>query len=212
MPDLLHLSEALRNGDGERAGQLTTEALHAGLSPRRILNDGLIAGMDAVGAMYREGDIFLPEVLLAAHAMHASLNILRPALVKTGAKPVGRVALGTVKGDVHDIGKNLVGMMLQGAGFEVNDLGINVSPERFVEVAERDDVQIVGMSALISTTMPNMRTTIEMLHKAGLTGKVMTLVGGAPITQRYADEIGADGYAPDAASAVDKARELIGIR
>ena len=211
MADLKQLSEALQNGNVDEVNKLISEALEAKLSPQRILNDGLIAGMDAVGAKFKDGEIFLPEVLLVAKAMQAGLDILKPGLAETGVTPVGKVVLGTVKGDMHDIGKNLVGIMLQGAGFEVHDLGIDVSPEQFLEAAGQDDVQLLAMSALISTTMPNMRRTIEALHKAGLTGRIKVLVGGAPLTQRYSDEIGADGYAPNAASAVDKARELIGI-
>ena len=209
MADLKQLSEALQNGNVDEVNKLISEALEAKLSPQRILNDGLIAGMDAVGAKFKDGEIFLPEVLLVARAMQAGLDILKPGLAETGVTPVGKVVLGTVKGDMHDIGKNLVGIMLKGAGFEVNDLGIDVSPEQFLEAAGQDDVQLLALSALLSTTMPNMRKTIEALHKAGLTGRIKVLVGGAPLTQRYSDEIGADGYAPNAASAVDKARELI---
>ncbi|RJP73510.1 MAG: cobalamin-binding protein [Candidatus Abyssobacteria bacterium SURF_17] len=211
MADLRQLSEALQKGDMETVKKLTSDALNEGLSPARILSDGLIAGMDIVGEKFKKNEMYIPEVLIAARAMHAGLSILQPKLVETGAKPVGKIAIGTVKGDLHDIGKNLVGMMLRGAGFEVLDLGIDVSTEKFVEAAKQEGVQIVGMSALLSTTMPHLKMVIEALHQAGLTSKVKIMVGGAPITQRYADEIGADGYAPDAASGVDKARQLLGI-
>lgn len=210
MSDLKRLSHALEKGDMESVKMLTAQALKIGFSPQQILSDGLISGMDVIGAKFKTNEIFLPEVLVVARAMHAGLNILKPKLVETGAKPVARILLGTVKADFHDIGKNLVGMMLQGAGFEVLDLGIDVPHATFVEAAKKNDVQVVAMSALLTTTMPNMRMTIEAIHKAGLANKVRILVGGAPVTQRYADEIGADGFAPDAASAVDKARELVG--
>jgi 5-methyltetrahydrofolate--homocysteine methyltransferase len=210
MDNLKQLSDALQEGDIERVSQLTTEALEAGISPEPILSDGLIAGMDVVGRKFKEGDLFLPEVLGVARAMHAGLEVLRPKLAETGAKLVGTVVLGTVKGDLHDIGKNLVGMMLEGAGFEVKDLGIDVPPEKFVEAAGEDGADIVGISALLSTTMPKMRETINALHEAGLLEKVKVMVGGAPVTRRYAEEIGADGYGENAAAAVDEARRLLG--
>ncbi|MBI4832058.1 MAG: corrinoid protein, partial [Candidatus Lindowbacteria bacterium] len=184
--------------------------LALGCSPQQILNEGLIAGMDVIGAKFKANEIFLPEVLVVARAMHVGLNILKPKLVETGARPVAKVLLGTVKADLHDIGKNLVGMMLQGAGFEVIDLGIDVPYAKFIDAIKNNNAQIVAMSALLSTTMPHMRATIEAIHKAGLANRVRILVGGAPVTQRYVDEIGASGFAPDAASAVDKARELVG--
>lgn len=210
MENLKQLSESLQEGDTERVRQLTIKALEGGISPGRILSDGLIAGMDIVGRKFKEGDLFLPEVLGVARAMHAGLEVLRPKLAETGAKLVGTVVLGTVKGDLHDIGKNLVGMMLEGAGFDVKDLGIDVPPQKFVEAAGNDGVDIVGLSALLSTTMPKMKETINALHEAGLLQKVKVLVGGAPVTRRYADEIGADGYGENAAAAVDEARRLLG--
>lgn len=209
MGNLDRLSESLQKGDMDEVKKFTAEALDAGQPPAEILSSGLIAGMDIVGAKFKNNEIYLPEVLLVARAMHAGLDILKPKLAEAGAEPVGKVVLGTVKGDLHDIGKNLVGMMLTGGGFEVNDLGIDVPPEKFVETVGEEGVQIVAMSALLSTTMPKMRESIEALHKAGLTKKVKIMVGGAPVTQKYADEIGADAYAPDAASAVDRARELL---
>jgi len=210
MGDLTQLSENLQKGDMDKVRELTAQALEAGVSPGEILSDGLIAGMNIVGVKFKNNELFLPEVLVIARAMHAGLDVLKPKLAETGAEPTGRIVLGTVKGDLHDIGKNLVGMMFQGGGFEVNDLGIDVPIERFIEAAAEEGIQIVALSALLSTTMPKMRETIEALHKAGLTEKVKILVGGAPVSQEYADEIGAHGYAPDAASAVDKARELVG--
>jgi len=210
MGDLTQLSESLQQGDMDKVRAFTAQALEAGLSPGEILSDGLIAGMNVVGVKFKNNELFLPEVLVVARAMHAGLDVLKPKLAETGAEPTGRIVLGTVKGDLHDIGKNLVGMMLQGGGFEVNDLGIDVPIERFIEAAAEEGIQIVALSALLSTTMPKMRETIEALHKAGLTEKVKILVGGAPVSQEYADEIGAHGYASDAASAVDMARELVG--
>ena len=210
MGDLTQLSENLQKGDMDKVRELTVQALEAGHSPGEILSDGLIAGMNVVGVKFKNNELFLPEVLIVARAMHAGLDVLKPKLAETGAEPTGRIVLGTVKGDLHNIGKHLVGMMLQGGGFEVNDLGIDVPIERFIEAAAEEGIQIVALSALLSTTMPKMRETIEALHKAGLTKKVKILVGGAPVSQEYADEIGAHGYASDAASAVDKARELLG--
>ncbi|UCD56703.1 MAG: corrinoid protein [Candidatus Hydrogenedentota bacterium] len=210
MVDLKELSEILQKGDAEKVGELTTQALEDGFSPHQVLSEGLIAGMDVVGMKFKEGELFLPEVLSVARAMHAGLNVLRPKLAETGAKLVGKVVLGTVKGDLHDIGKNLVGMMLEGAGFDVKDLGIDVPPEKFVDAAREPDVDIVGMSALLSTTMPKMRETINVLHEAGLTPGIKVMVGGAPVTRKYAEEIGADGYGDNAASAVDVARRLVG--
>jgi len=210
MDELKLLSEALQNGEMEQVQNLTNQALSNGLSPEKILSDGLIAGMNVVGVRFKNGDMFIPEVLVAARAMHAGLEVLRPRLVETGVKPVGKMALGTVKDDLHDVGKNMVGMMLQGAGFEVIDLGIDCPPEKFVEAASQEGVQIVGMSALLSTTMQSMKATMKALRDAGLTGKVKTMIGGAVVSQKFAEEIGADAYAPDAASAVDRARELVG--
>lgn len=211
MVDLKELSETLQQGDADRVRELTTQAIEEGLSPKEILSDGLIAGMNVVGAKFKEGELFLPEVLSVARAMHAGLDVLRPKLAETGSKLVGKVVLGTVKGDLHDIGKNLVGMMLEGAGFEVNDLGIDVAPERFLEAAQEDGVDIVGLSALLSTTMPKMRETVYMLRESGLVSHIKIMVGGAPVTRKYAEEIGADSYGDNAAAAVDEARKLVGV-
>jgi 5-methyltetrahydrofolate--homocysteine methyltransferase len=179
------------------------------VSPGDILNKGLVAGMNVVGQKFKANEFYVPEVLIAARAMKAAMEHLKPALAETGTEPVARVAIGTVKGDLHDIGKNLVAMMLEGAGFEIVDLGVDVKPEKFVETVKDRKTQVVALSALLTTTMPAMKDTIETLKAAGLRDKVQIMIGGAPVTQNYCDEIGADGYAPDAASAVDKARELL---
>ncbi|RJP15577.1 MAG: cobalamin-binding protein [Candidatus Abyssobacteria bacterium SURF_5] len=209
MVELNQLSEALQRGDMKEVERLIRESLGAGLSPADILSNGLIAGMDVIGAKFKKNEVFIPEVLIAARAMHGGLAVLEPKLAETGAKPVGKVVLGTVQSDLHDIGKNLVGMMLRGAGFHVRDIGIDVPPQRFVEAAGEEGVQIVAMSALLSTTMPKLRETINALHAAGLTRKVKIMVGGAPVSREYAEEIGADGYGDDAAAAVDVARRFI---
>ena len=210
MADLSALAENLINGKAQEVKELTQKALDEGVPPGGILNEGLIKGMSVVGEKFKNNEFYVPEVLIAARAMHAGMDILKPALASSGVQPVGRVILGTVKGDLHDIGKNLVAMMLEGAGFEVNDLGIDVPPEKFVE-AVRGGGDVVAMSALLTTTMTAMKTTLEALEEAGVRDQVKTMIGGAPVTQNYADEIGADGYARDAASAADKAKELIGI-
>lgn len=210
MADFKQLSEALQNGEIEQVMEFTEQALKDGLMPGKILTEGLIAGMDVVGEKFKNGDMFIPEVLIAAKAMQAGMDILKPKLVETGIKPIGRVALGTVKGDLHDIGKNMVGMMLQGAGFEVIDLGVDCTTEKFVAAASEGEIQLIGMSALLTTTMQNMKDTIQALDSAGLTGKVKTMIGGAVVSEKYASEIGADAYAPDASAAVDKARWLMG--
>ena len=209
--DLMEMAASLIEGDAPSVKELTEKALAEGIEPARIVNEGLIPGMSEVGRRFKAGEFYLPEVLIAARAMHAGLDIVKPLFSRYDFKPVGTVVLGTVKGDLHDIGKNLVGMMLEGAGFQVIDLGVDVSPDKFVETVKERRSHVVAMSALLTTTMPSMKATIEALKEAGLQGEVKVMVGGAPLTQRYADEIRADGYAPDAASAVDKARELLGI-
>jgi 5-methyltetrahydrofolate--homocysteine methyltransferase len=201
----------LSEGEADKIELLTQEALRQGVSPEIILKEGLIAGMNMIGERFKQGELFVPEVLLSARAMQAGMNILKPRLVQTGIKPVGRIIIGTVKGDLHDIGKNLVAMMLEGAGFEIIDLGIDTAPERFIQEVKDKKPQIMAMSALLTTTLPMMKATIELLKADGLWGTVKVLVGGAPLSQRYADEIGADGYAPDAVSAVAKARELFSL-
>ena len=208
MPDYQAMREALEKGNAPLVEQLTRQALDEGASPKQILDEGLIAAMAVVGEKFKRNEVYVPEVLIAARAMQAGLNVLEPVLADTGVEPVGTLVIGTVKGDLHDIGKNLVAMMMKGAGFKVVDLGIDVAPEKFVEAAREHSPQIIGLSALLTTTMPRMKDTIEALKAAGIAAKV--IVGGAPVTQAYADEIGADGYAPDAASAVDVAKQLVG--
>jgi 5-methyltetrahydrofolate--homocysteine methyltransferase len=183
-------------------------ALAQGVVADTILHQSLIAAMDEVGKRFEEGDFFVPEMLIAARAMQAGLRLLKPRLVEGGVQAAGKVAIGTVKGDLHDIGKNLVAMMLEGAGFEVKDLGVDVSPEAYVKAAQ-EGVQVIGMSALLTTTMVNMQRTIDALQAAGVRGKVKVIIGGAPVTQTYADQIGADAFAPDASSATRAVRQLL---
>jgi len=185
------------------------EALDAGISPAQILNDGMIRAMAEVGRLYEEGEYFVPEMLIAARAMKEGLAVLRPHLLQADVKPAGKVAAGTVQGDLHDIGKNLVALMLEGAGFEILDLGVDVPAEKFVAAVQEHNVDIVAMSALLTTTMSRMKDTVEALKAAGLRDKVKVMVGGAPVTQSYANEVGADGYAPDASQAVAVAKSLI---
>lgn len=205
------MAENLYRGEAEKVAELTRKALERGLAPGEILNSGLIAGMERVGRDFRDGILFVPEVLIAARAMKAGMEILRPLLAETGVVGLGTFVIGTVKGDLHDIGKNLVAMMLEGAGFNVVDLGVDTPPEKFVEAVKEHGAQIVGMSALLTTTMVQMKKVIEALEEAGLRDRVKIMVGGAPVTQDYADEIGADGYAPNASLAVEKAKALLGV-
>ncbi|MBU4376517.1 MAG: corrinoid protein [Candidatus Omnitrophica bacterium] len=205
------IKEALRNGEVKKVAELTGAAISANIPIRDIL-DTLIKGMDEIGKRFKNNEIFIPEVLISAKAMHAGLNMLEPHFSKSGIKPVGKIGIGTVKGDLHDIGKNLVAMMFRGAGFEVLDLGIDVPAEKFIDTAKNKDVNIIAMSSLLTTSMGSMKAVISELKKEGLMGKVKTMVGGAPVTEDFAGSIGADGYAKDASSAVDKARELIGLR
>ncbi len=208
---LHHIKEALKNGEIKKVAELTKAAIDSKMPVKAIL-DTLIAGMDDIGKKFKNNEIFIPEVLISAKAMHTGLNILEPLLSKSGIKPVGKIGIGTVKGDLHDIGKNLVAMMFRGAGFEVFDLGIDVPAEKFIDMARNKDVNIIAMSSLLTTSMGSMKVVINELKKEGLIGKVKTMVGGAPVTEEFAGNIGADGYAKDASSAVDKARELIGLR
>jgi 5-methyltetrahydrofolate--homocysteine methyltransferase len=207
MADLKALAEAVIRGDQATAVNVTKEALKDKTAPKEILDQGLIAGMDTVGARFKNNEIYIPEVLIAARAMKMAMEVLEPELVKAGVKPIGKLLIGTVQGDLHDIGKNLVAMMLKGAGFEVIDLGVDVAPEKFAAEAKARGVNLIGMSALLTTTMPGMEKTVKALQQAGL--KVKVMVGGAPVTQSFADKIGAHGYAPDAASAVDTAKKLV---
>ena len=207
---LQKISEELQKGNYEEIPKFVQEALNANIPPSKILSDGLVAGMDVVGEKFRRDEFFMPEVLISARAMQAGMNILRPKLIETGAKLAGKIVLGTVKGDLHDIGKNLVGMLMEGAGFQVIDLGIDVPSERFVEAVKMNRPNILGLSSLLTTTMPKMKEVIESLVEAGVRGRVKVMVGGAPVTEKFAKDVGADAYAPEAASAVEKARELIG--
>lgn len=211
MQDLNQLKEAVINGDDKLTRSITQQALQEGLDPVRLVNDYMVPAMTEVGRRFECNEYFVPELLLSARAMKAALELLRPLLAARGAKPIGRVVIGTVQGDLHDIGKNLVAAMLEGGGFEVIDLGVNVAPERFVATIREKDAQILAMSALLTTTMPAMKTTIEEVKKAGLRHKVKVLVGGAPVTQRYADEIGADGYSDTAPGAVVVAKKALAL-
>lgn len=210
MSELLEKMQAdLYRGNAAEVEAATQEALDSGMSAGEILHAGLLEGMDKVGADFKAGNLFIPEVLMAAKAMHAGLNLLHPLLAESDSPSRGTIVMGTVEGDLHDIGKNLVGMMLEGAGFEVIDLGTDVGPEAFVDAVRDGGVDLVGMSALLTTTMASMRDTIHVLTEAGLRERVKIIVGGAPVTAGFAKEIGADGYAEDAAAAVDTARALL---
>jgi 5-methyltetrahydrofolate--homocysteine methyltransferase len=207
MADLKALAEAVIRGDQATAVSVTKQALKEKVAPKQILDEGLIAGMDVVGARFKNNEIYIPEVLIAARAMKMAMEVLEPELARAGVQPIGKFLIGTVQGDLHDIGKNLVAMMMKGAGFEVIDLGVDVSPDKFTAEAKAKGVNLIGMSALLTTTMPGMEKTIKALKQAGVTAKVM--IGGAPVTQSFAEKIGANGYAPDAASAVDTAKKLV---
>jgi 5-methyltetrahydrofolate--homocysteine methyltransferase len=204
------LKKAIEEGVAKEAAKAVQQALDAGAEPGSILRDVMVPAMDEVGRRYECGDYFLPEMLISARAMKEALAILRPRLVAHDVKPAGRVVAGTVKGDLHDIGKNLVCMMLEGAGFEVTDLGVDVAPDKFVDAVRQGGVNLLVLSALLTTTLPNMKVTIESLQAQGLRDKVGVMVGGAPVNDKLATEIGADGYAEDAAGAVALARRLVG--
>jgi len=203
------LTESIMRGDETRVREIVEGALRSKVSVKEILNDGLIASMNIVGVKFKNCELFVPEVLRAARTMKAGIEVIRPLFDKSGVEPLGRVVIGTVKGDLHDIGKNLVAMMVEGSGFEVVDLGVDVPSEKFVEAVGKNEAKICMMSALLTTTMPAMKETIEALKKAGFSGKVKTMVGGAPVTQKFANDIGADGYGSNAAEAVDVAKTLI---
>ena len=207
--NLSMIYNAILDGDVTGVEDGVQSALAADLNPGDILGEGMIAAMKEVGRRFEEGEYYVPEMLVAARAMQAALSLLKPSLVASDVKATGTVAIGTVKGDLHDIGKNLVKLMLEGAGFEVKDLGVDVPPEKFVEIISRGDVDIVALSALLTTTMPHMKTTIETIEQAGLRNNVRIIVGGAPVTQEYANQIGADGFAADASSAPALARSLL---
>jgi len=207
MADLKALADAVIKGDQNTAVKITKEAIKEGLVPKAILGDGLIAGMDIIGDRFKKNEVYIPEVLIAARAMKMAMEILAPELVRTGIKPIGKFMIGTVQGDLHDIGKNLVGMMLKGAGFEVIDIGVDMTAEKFIERAKASGAQVIGMSTLLTTTMPSMEKTLKAIKAAGIKAKI--IIGGAPVTQAYADKIGADGYAADAASAVDVVKKFV---
>ncbi|NHM28341.1 cobalamin-binding protein [Desulfofundulus sp. TPOSR] len=209
MSILEQIKEVTIAGDAVKAEELARQAVNEGIAPGEIIQDGFIAAMTVVGEKFKNQEIFVPEMLRAARAMQAGLKVIKPLVVGGEIKNLARVVLGTVKGDLHDIGKNLVGMMMEGAGIEVIDLGIDVPEEKFVEAVKTYQPHILAMSALLTTTMPAMRSTIEALERAGLRSNVKVLIGGAPVSQKFADEIGADGYAANAGEAVDKVKELL---
>jgi len=208
MVDAEKFAQALFKGSVEEVKNLTQELLDRGEKAQNVLNQGLVKAMDQVGVKFKNSEIYIPEVLIAARAMHAGLAVLKPILAKSSGPVANKIVLGTVKGDLHDIGKNLVGMMLEGAGFEVVDIGIDVPAEKFIQAAKEQGAKVIGMSALLTTTMMQIKATVEMVKTVGL-AEVKTVVGGAPVTQEFAKQIGADGYAPDAASAVQKVKELL---
>ena len=210
-PLIKEIYDGILNGNQKAVNAKVTEALNAGLAPVVVLNEGMVAAMAEVGRLFEQGEYYVPEMLIAARAMQSGLSVLKPKLVQGDFKPEGKVAIGTVKGDLHDIGKNLVSMMLEGAAFEIVDLGTDVSPEKFVEAVKTSGANIVAMSALLTTTMPNMKNTLDALKAAGVRDKVKVMIGGAPVTDSYAQQIGADGYAPDASRAVALAKSLTGV-
>lgn len=209
MATIQEISELLQKGRTKNVRLLVTQALEEGEDPKRILNEGLLSGMMAIGEKFKNNQVFVPEVLVAARAMNAGLEILEPKLIEVGNKPVGRAVVGTVKGDLHDIGKNLVVMMLKGAGFEVYDIGVDAQPSAFIDKAEEVDADIIGMSALLTTTMLNMGEVIEELKARGIREKYIVMIGGAPVTESFARQIGADYYTPDAASCADCAKRVV---
>jgi len=209
MQDFKPLYEAVLNGDANTAKATTETALAAGVDPLKLVQEYMMPAMAEVGRRFESNEYFVPELLLAARAMKGALVLIRPLLIASGAQPVARVVLGTVKGDLHDIGKNLVAAMLEGGGYEVIDLGVNVTPEQFIAAVKEKGANIVAMSALLTTTMPSMKTTVEAIKLAGIRDQVKILVGGAPVTQKYADEIGADGYSESAAGIVALAKQAL---
>lgn len=210
MADFEALAGAIIDCNAVRAGELTQKLVDEGVKPLEIISKGLIGGMNIVGDRFKKGDMYVPEVMMAAKAMHAGMNIVKPLLLEGETASTGKVIVGTVSGDLHDIGKNLVGMMMEASGMEVVDLGVDVTPEKFAQAVREHKPQVVGLSALLTTTMLSMKDTIEILKEEGLRDSVKVIIGGAPVTQDFANEIGADGWAPDAASAKDLARKLVG--
>ena len=209
MQDLKPLHDAILKGDAKTAKSFTEQAIKDGIEPMKLVQDHMMPAMGEVGRRFECNEYFVPELLLSARAMKSALELLRPLLAKGGAQPAGRVVIGTVKGDLHDIGKNLLSAMLEGGGFEVTDIGVNVSPEQFVAAVKQKQPQILALSALLTTTMSAMKDTIEALKRAGIRDQVKVLVGGAPVTQKFADEIGADGYGESAAAAPALARQML---
>ena len=209
MSALEQISENLIKGKANDVKALVEKALGEGAAPADILNNGLLAGMNIVGQRFKKNEVYVPEVLIAARAMKAGMEILKPKLAEAGVEAFATVVIGTVKGDLHDIGKNLVGMMLEGAGFKVIDVGINAEAQKFVEAAEQNKAAVIGVSALLTTTMTNMKEVVDAVKASGIAGKTKVMIGGAPVTQAFCEEIGADGYAPDAASAADLAKSLV---
>ena len=207
MTDLKQLYEAIVKGDAKTAHDVTQQALAEGIDPLTLVNSHMVPAMDEVGRRFECSEYFVPELLISARAMKAALELIRPLLTARGDKPLARIAIGTVKGDLHDIGKNLVASLLEGGGFEVIDLGVNVTPEKFLQTVKEKNANIIAMSALLTTTMPAMKTTIDALRQAGVRDQVKVLIGGAPITQKYAEEIGADGYSENAVGAVALAKK-----
>jgi 5-methyltetrahydrofolate--homocysteine methyltransferase len=208
MADFETLSGAIIECNAVKVGELTQQLVNEGVKPSEIINQGLIGGMNIVGDRFKKGDMYVPEVMMAAKAMHAGMNIVKPLLLEGESSSSGKVLIGTVAGDLHDIGKNLVGMMMESGGMEVVDLGVDVGPEKFAAAVREHKPQVIGLSALLTTTMLAMKDTIEVLKEEGLRDSVKVIVGGAPVTQDFADEIGADGWAPDAASAKDLAQKI----
>jgi len=212
MEILEKISESLQKGEADRVADFTRQAIAENIEPKKILDDSLIAGMAVIGEKFKAHDIFLPDVLLAAKAMYAGMDLLKPLMLKEGILTIGKVVIGSVYGDLHDIGKNLVGIMLKGAGFEIIDLGNNVPARKYIEAAEENGAELIGMSALLTTTMPVMKEVIRLAKERGLYGKVKFLIGGAPLSADYANEIGADAYCYDGINAVDRAKEFVGAK
>ena len=210
MADMRAIADAVKAGRAKIVKTMVNDAVAEKISAETIMNEGLVTGMLELGEMFKNNEVYVPEVLIAARAMKAGMEIIKPLLLADNVEMLGTVAIGTVKGDLHDIGKNLVAMMLEGAGFNVIDLGVDVTPEQYVECVKNNNVQVVGMSALLTTTMTSMKEIIDALKDAGLRDQVKVIIGGAPITQEYADEIGADGFSVDAASATELAKKLLG--
>ncbi len=209
MEILREISQTLQQGDDKKVSALTRQAIEEKIPPKEILESGLIGGMNVVGEKFKVHEIFLPDVLLAAKAMSVGMGLLEPFFIKGGMPTMGKVVIGTVQGDLHDIGKNLVSVMLTGAGFEVIDLGTNVPPEKFIEIAKKEDAPVIGMSALLTTTMPVMRSVVELLKQEGLSDKTKVIIGGAPVSEEFAHQIGADAYGYDSTNAVESVKKLI---